>query len=358
MLIFSFIACVGSAPPTSPAPAVTDTAPTENPPPLPGLVELRAQGPGGTPIVLRMRDGRFVDEPGEPDAVLEPAGVVVPAVIDAHVHIVYFPQGTALARAGVAAAVDLAAPLEAVGSSRGPLDVVWSGPMVTAPLGYPTQSWGSNGYGLEVGSTAEAVTAVDTLHAAGVGVIKVPLTGSARLDSEALQAVVTRAHSHELPVAMHALGDTDAATAAATGADILAHTPTEALTEATVAAWADGAVVSTLVAFGNTDTTRSNLARLHAGGTTVLYGTDLGNTRTPAIDARELEALQSAGLTPAEILHAATRAPADAFGLTELGALEVGRRASFLVLERDPLTDITALATPAEVWLDGARVGP
>ena len=32
------------------------------------------------------------------------------------------------------------------------------------------------------------------------------------------------------------------------------------------------------------------VARLHAAGATVLYGTDLGNTRTAAIDVLELQA--------------------------------------------------------------------
>lgn len=356
MLLFTFLACMGgSAESATPTP---DTAPSITPEPVTGLVELRAMAPGGAPVVLRMRDGRFVDEDGPPDTMLEPAGFVVPAVIDAHVHIVYYPQAVALARSGVAAAVDLAAPLDAVGSTRGQLEVVWAGPMITATSGYPTQSWGSDGYGLEVADADAAVAAVEQLHSAGVGVIKVPLTGSARLDAGALSAVVTAAHGHDLPVAMHALGDDDAAAAATAGADILAHTPTQALSDATVSAWSKGTVISTLVAFGNQDATRDNLAKLHAAGATVLYGTDLGNTRTAAIDAQELQALQSAGLTPAEILHAATRGPADTFKLTELGALEVGRRASFLVLDKDPLTDITSLATPREVWLDGALVGP
>jgi imidazolonepropionase-like amidohydrolase len=62
-----------------------------------------------------------------------------------------------------------------------------------------------------------------------------------------------------------------------------------------------------------------------------------------------------AGLSPAEILHAGTRAPADYWGLADLGAIEVGRSASLLVLDRDPLVDPLVLAEPSEVWSRGRR---
>jgi imidazolonepropionase-like amidohydrolase len=156
-------------------------------------------------------------------------------------------------------------------------------------------------------------------------------------------------------VASHALDDGEAAAARSAGIDVLAHTPVAPLEADTVAAWSGGAVVSTLGAFGGSNTTLSNLAALKAAGATVLYGTDFGNTRTPGVDGRELALLTEAGLTPAEVLAALTSAPAAYWGLTDLGAIEVGKAASVLVLPRDPLVDPTVLAEAEQVWLDGVR---
>ena len=57
------------------------------------------------------------------------------------------------------------------------LTVLASGPMVTAIDGYPTQSWGRDGYGLEVTGIQEAIEAVQYLHGLGAKVIKLPING-------------------------------------------------------------------------------------------------------------------------------------------------------------------------------------
>ena len=53
-----------------------------------------------------------------------------------------------------------------------------------------------------------------------------------------------------MKVAAHAISDAEALRAANTGADVLAHTPVEALSEATLSAWSNKVIVSTLAAFG------------------------------------------------------------------------------------------------------------
>jgi imidazolonepropionase-like amidohydrolase len=42
-------------------------------------------------------------------------------------------------------------------------------------------------------------------------------------------------------------------------------------------------------------------------------------------------------------------------GLTDLGSLAVGKRASFVVLDANPLEDIHNTRRIADVYLDGAR---
>ncbi|MFN7143401.1 MAG: amidohydrolase family protein [Myxococcota bacterium] len=281
---------------------------------------------------------------------------LAPAAIDSHVHLAYLPEGRAMAAGGVAAVVDLAAPRSFLAADHAPLRVVASGPMITAPGGYPTAGWGRDGYGVEVTDAAEAGGAVDALHAAGARVVKIPLDGGPRLADEALAGAIGRAHALGVPVAVHALGDDDAAAGAAAGADVLAHTPVAPLSGETAAAWSGRAVVSTLGAFGGGGDTLANLAALRAAGATVLYGTDFGNTRTAGVDARELALLAEAGLSPAEVLAAATSTPAAFWGLDDLGGIAPGKAASLVALATDPLVDPLALATPTAVWLDGVPI--
>lgn len=317
------------------------------------LVLRNVQLPGGVMADLRVQDGVLV-EIGAAGQLGEGTDLegrfVAPAFADSHVHLAYLDAAQELADNGVVAAVDLAAPVGSMSTGL-PLDVVWSGPMVTADGGYPTQSWGSNGYGTECSDADEARQAVRDHHAAGARVIKVPLQ-EPLLSDEALRAVADEAHSLGMLVATHALSDEMAAKGAAVGFDVLAHTPTEALSDSTVQAWSGRYVVSTLRAFGGSTTTVDNLGRLHAAGATVLYGTDLGNTRTAAVDPYELQLLAQAGLSNEEILASGTTG-ADAWGFA-LG-LEVGRDASFLVVSGDPLVDPAVLGSPEEVWVRGVR---
>lgn len=237
-------------------------------------------------------------------------------VIDSHVHLAYYPVADELARAGIVAVVDLASPLEALDDPVEGLTVLRSGPMITPPGGYPTRSWGADGYGLECGGERECVAAVDRLVDAGAAIIKVPIgAGGPDHDDATLRAIVARAHGRHRIVAVHALDDASARRAAEAGADLLAHTPVEPLADDTVRAWSTRAVVSTLRAFGGSDAAVENLRRLHEAGATVLYGTDLGNTRTAGIDPVELSLLARAGLTPAEIRAAAVTVPARYFGM-------------------------------------------
>lgn len=346
MLTLLLLACAPTT--TTPLP---DAGPGD-----PGRVVLRgATIPGLGRADLAIEAGRItaVGEVPEGGEDVDLSGrFLVPAFIDSHVHVAFWEVGAELPPAGVVAAVDLAAPEAWIGQSPGGLTVLWAGPMVTAVDGYPVSSWGAGGYGVECSTPEEAAAAVRRLHGLGADLIKLPITSSS-LPREALAAAVAEAHGLGLLVTAHALEAERAALAAELGVDVLAHTPTQSLGTDELAAWSRGAVVSTLRAFGGGPDTVDNLRRLHEAGATVLYGTDLGNTRTAAIDAEELRLLEAAGLDGAAILEAATAAPARLWGLEQLGALEVGRDASLLVLEADPHTDPGTLARPVQVWVRG-----
>lgn len=96
--------------------------------------------------------------------------------------------------------------------------------------------------------------------------------------------------------------------------------------------------------------TSAAAARFHEAGVSLVLGSDSGNWPVDPYlfhgptTLREMELLQNAGLSPREILTAATRTPAEMLGLADqLGTVEVGKRADLVVLEDDPLQDISAV---------------
>ena len=98
-------------------------------------------------------------------------------------------------------------------------------------------------------------------------------------------------------------------------------------------------------------------AALHRAGVPLVAGTDaLGvSLITPGSSFhRELELLREAGLTPYEVLHTATMAPASFLGKTEeFGSIQAGRRADLLLVARDPLQDLSSLRQPLAVMVRG-----
>ncbi|MFK7929432.1 MAG: amidohydrolase family protein [Myxococcota bacterium] len=331
----------------------TASAEPDAPPvPLDGVVLSGATIVGQDRATIAIRGGRFV-EPEDGMSVVDLSDRwIVPAFIDSHVHVAYDPRGDELVRGGIVGGVDWAAPLAALSSTQAPT-IVWSGPMITAPGGYPLDSWGADGYGIAVETPEEARSAVDEVYEAGARVVKIPMGAStADLSDEVISATIERAHEKNMPVGVHALSDRDALRAAQLGADILVHAPNRTLSDETVQAWSTRAFVPTISAFGGSESTR----QLATAGAEPLYGTDFGNTRVAGISQRELSGMVQAGLTPQQILTSGTQAPATRFGMTDLGAIEVGKEASLLIVDVDPLLDPLTLANASIILHKGAVV--
>lgn len=104
------------------------------------------------------------------------------------------------------------------------------------------------------------------------------------------------------------------------------------------------------------ETAARNLIAVHRAGIPIAMGTDAGNPLTlhgPSVYA-ELEAMEAAGLTPAEVLVAATMGGARALGLSEeIGTVEVGKAADLVVLGEDPTTSASAFRSVRRVMKGG-----
>ena len=108
-------------------------------------------------------------------------------------------------------------------------------------------------------------------------------------------------------------------------------------------------------------TAQRNLKTLADAGVPYAFGTDSGPPgRFPGYFAHwEMELMVQAGLTPMQVITAATGSAARFLHAEDLGTLEKDKWADLLVLDKDPLDDIKNTRTISAVYIAGKRVaGP
>ena len=96
-----------------------------------------------------------------------------------------------------------------------------------------------------------------------------------------------------------------------------------------------------------------NLARLSAEGVKIAFGTDGGAGWSAHA---EMEDMVRTGMSPADVLVAATGTSAELLALNDVGTLAAGMTADFVVLEANPLDDITNTRRIVDVYLRGDAV--
>lgn len=309
----------------------------------------------------RVREGAAVSvENGVITAVREcapetcDAGFLLPALIDAHVHMREPAHVAAMLRSGIGTVCDVSAVSGTLARESKQLTIVRSTKMAMGVVLDPS------GY-------------VERAAASGAQYIKVLLLSRFSIGLPALRGIVRAAHERGLRVAVHATEVATVRQAVEAGADILLHVPMretfpEALAEEV--AEAGIAVAPTLVmmeAFaqsgrgGDYRNAENAVRLLHAHGVSLLAGTDANvSGYAPAVGYgetlhRELELLVRAGLTPLEALRAATGASAAAFGL-RTGRVAADHPATLLLVEGSPTQDLQALRQIKSLWTRGEKV--
>jgi imidazolonepropionase-like amidohydrolase len=246
-----------------------------------------------------------------------------------------------------------------------------------------------------VTSEEEAREAVQQLAAQEVDIVKIWVDSRAgqyqRLSPALYSAIIDEAHGHDIPVTAHVFRLEDAKGLLEAGVDVFAHGIRDVDVDDEVIemwrerpevvlipnlpgpglpvgdmSWTAGTVSAERIAqMESTPTSFSdqaseafgiqarNLVRLHQEGIRVAFGTDGGNSWTAH---QELEDMVRAGLSPSDVLVAATSAAAAVMGLDETGLIAQGKSADFIVLEANPLDDITNTRGIIDVYLRGERI--
>ena len=248
----------------------------------------------------------------------------------------------------------------------------------------------------------------------GVDYIKIRvddnLGTSEKMSPETYQAVIDEAHKHDLPVAAHLYYLADAKGLLEAGVDFIAHSVRDrAVDDELIAALKEKDVclcptltreVSTFVYESTPDffsdpffskhadavvleqlqdperqaqvkasrsaqtykkaleQAQANLKTLSDAGVKIVMGTDTG---PPArfqgyFEHMELELMAESGMSPLEVMRASTGVAADCIGLSDVGVLERGRWADFLVFGQDPLADATNSKSLERVYVAGNLV--
>jgi imidazolonepropionase-like amidohydrolase len=335
-------------------------------------------------------------------------GTILPGFIDAHTHSTSDP---AVRREFLIGGVTTVCDLGSAVSQMPQFDLaivgenpvargLRAGPILTAPGGLPGAVLGG-GLNYEVASPEEGRAAVEDLHQHGASLIKVYLQQEVggvsfpMLDEATLAAIVETAHAMGLPVRAHVTYTSLLKMAVAAGVDSIDHVPINSTQAETVSGSDDPTQLTFDEAAREYETQLQKMVeagivfvptlerpygelfrlpsrtpeesfvleiilaivgRFNELGGAVGLGTDfnIGTKIEAGTPIGEMEMLLAAGLTPMEILEAGTRHSAAACGQSdELGTLEMGKLADVIVVDGNPLEDITLMDRVRLVVKDG-----
>ena len=242
--------------------------------------------------------------------------------------------------------------------------------------------------GVLANSVSEMITEVRRQCKHGVDFIKMADStwgDFQTISKEELEAVVGEAHRRNARVAIHSRGSESTRAAAEAGVDWIMHADLATKEDLEFVVEKGVRIMPTMTFlrhavevgrdFGRSDRevdqvrhnlegSYSMLEHARALGVKVLCGTDSGNSTVMPygeLHANEMEIMvKYGGYTPMEAIVANTKENAFAVGLEgELGTIEAGKLADILILDKDPIADVSVLKKGSHlstVIKDGKKV--
>ncbi|NOQ17341.1 MAG: amidohydrolase family protein [Methyloprofundus sp.] len=314
---------------------------------------------------------------------------LLPGFIELHAHLTYrkVPQDIVLQH-GITTLRDVAGPIHKTYGGNGQLRILTTGPLLTAPNGYPIPSMGRSSSVIEIQSEDHARKIVHQLATQGATIIKVALEPGGEkgapwsspqhshkqhkkqnhhysssthkwplLSEDIVKAITDEAHKLNIKVTAH-IGEKQGAKIALNAQiDEWAHMPCSALPDNLLAQ----AVKQQVTIIGTLDTLSKcsgishNTYKLAKLGAKLLYGAEVAHPDIPwGIDAQELMYMQHmAHMTTLEVLQSATSKSGKYLGIPLLGTLKPGAPADIIAINGAIKGNLKALEYPSLVISGG-----
>jgi hypothetical protein len=333
---------------------------------------------------------------------------LLPGFIELHAHLAFqhIPPNTVL-KHGITTLRDVGGPMHKPYGGDGSLRVLTSGPILTAPNGYPIPLLGDADIAMAVSTEKEARAAVRDLIRGGSVVIKIALEpggetgapwssghghgghdhgGHGQPDAEhahahpeaetahhashaksawpllpenVVRAIVDEAHKNDRKVTAHIAEERGARIAVDAGVDEWAHMPCDSLPESLLkkAVSQNVKIVGTLDTLSKCSGVAANAGAWTALGGELLYGAEIAHPDIPrGIDAQELIYMMRLGkMRLIDILRAATSKAGRHLGLPLLGTLQQGAPADIIAVKGDPAHNLKILEYP-DLVISGGKV--
>lgn len=285
----------------------------------------------------------------------------------------------------------------------------------TGKGGYPTTAMGMKGVPYEVETVDQVVKDVNELASRKVDLVKIwvddHLGKERKIPMDLSKAIIDNAHKHNLKVGAHIFYLDDAKGLVNAGLDGLAHSVRDKDVDQELidsmkkhGAWQMAATLAREMSMfvyakpapfltdpfftrgvapdvlarlkspeyqkniqadhdfpkyeGFFETAKRNLKKLVDSGVKYGFGTDTGPpARFPGyFEHMEMQLMVDAGLTPMQVITAATRNSAEFLKAKDLGTLEKGKWADLIVMTKNPLEDIKNTRTLEQVYIAGNKV--
>lgn len=318
---------------------------------------------------------------------------LLPGFIELHAHLGYqnIPADTVL-KHGITTLRDVGGPLHQPYGGDGSLRVLTSGPIITAPGGYPIPELGAENIAIAVATEQQARETVRTLIDGGAVVIKVALEPGGEagapwasghhhqadaehesphhkaahasktwplLSKDIVKAIVDEAHKQGRKVTAH-IGETKGAKIAIdAGIDEWAHVPCDMIPKALLkkAVAQKVKIVTTLDTLSKCPGVAHNTYTWAVLGGGLLYGAEIAHPDIPwGIDAQELIAMMHmANMQVIDVLRSATSKAGQHLNLPLLGTLQPGAPADMIAVKGDLTHALKSLEYP-DLVMSGGKI--